>query len=333
MDMGERLHELRHFDLLALSQGLRLCETEAVLLGSGEPRASLASTCHQGVFFGSYSYQFPFRGRFALPPQWGMLAYVHETVPGSWFHGHELRPGAVLTLVVQGSSEFMFQRGFRWSVVMLPMSQIRSKFMELTRHDLDIPERLTLFIPSLQRMAGQRLDAHYRRIQRYFGEREAPDRPPPLEQLGEVDAVLRDHLLAGLSATREETVRCSRGRMAHYGVVRRAEDFMREHLRQDIYIQHLCNASGASERALRYAFQDLIGISPNRYLSMMRLCMACRNLLTSDVRHRSVKSIAISCGLWDLSRFAEHYRKLFGELPSETLTRDDLLESIESSMC
>lgn len=41
----------------------------------------------------------------------------------------------------------------------------------------------------------------------------------------------------------------------------------------------------------------------------------------ADGGRRSVKSIALSCGLWDLSRFADNYRKVFGELPRDTLMR------------
>jgi AraC family ethanolamine operon transcriptional activator len=96
---------------------------------------------------------------------------------------------------------------------------------------------------------------------------------------------------------------------------------MRRNLRRDIYITELCNAAGVSERALRYAFDDLLGVSPNRYLSMLRLCTACKNLTLSDASRRSVKSVALSCGLWDLSRFADHYRRVFGERPRDTLMR------------
>lgn len=96
---------------------------------------------------------------------------------------------------------------------------------------------------------------------------------------------------------------------------------MLRHLRSDIYVREMCMAAGVSERALRYAFEDLLGISPNRYLSMLRLCTACRSLASSDASRRSVKSVALSCGLWDLSRFADSYRRVFGELPRNTLMR------------
>jgi AraC family ethanolamine operon transcriptional activator len=90
----------------------------------------------------------------------------------------------------------------------------------------------------------------------------------------------------------------------------------------------MCNAAEVSERALRYAFEDMLGISPNRYLSMLRLCTACRSLAASDVSRRSVKSVALSCGLWDLSRFADSYRRVFGELPHDTLMRTPVTEPL-----
>ncbi len=77
---------------------------------------------------------------------------------------------------------------------------------------------------------------------------------------------------------------------------------MRLNLRRNIYMNEICDAAGVSERGLRYAFEDLFGTSPNRYLSMLRLCAACRSLSMADSSRRSVKAIALSCGLWDLSR-------------------------------
>ena len=58
--------------------------------------------------------------------------------------------------------------------------------------------------------------------------------------------------------------------------------YMRANLRRDIYSQELCQAAGASERGLRYAFDDLLGIPPNRYLAMLRLCTAHRSLVTAE---------------------------------------------------
>jgi AraC family ethanolamine operon transcriptional activator len=143
-----------------------------------------------------------------------------------------------------------------------------------------------------------------------------------------IEDLLDEHIRMALSSSSEDRPVASRGRRAHYQVMRRAERFMRANLRRDIYSQELCQAAGASERGLRYAFDDLLGIPPNRYLAMLRLCTAHRSLVTAEAGRRSVKSVALSCGMWDLSRFAEKYRSVFGEQPRETLTRsvpDDLL--------
>jgi AraC family ethanolamine operon transcriptional activator len=64
---------------------------------------------------------------------------------------------------------------------------------------------------------------------------------------------------------------------------------------------------------------------------MLRLSTACRSLSLSDASRRSVKSVALSCGLWDLSRFADHYRRVFGELPRDTLMRAPAMESASAS--
>lgn len=96
---------------------------------------------------------------------------------------------------------------------------------------------------------------------------------------------------------------------------------MRNHLRNDIYVREMCLAAGVSERSLRYAAEGLLGISPKRCLCMLRLCTACRNPASSGANRRSVKSVALTCTLWGLSRFADSCRKVLGELPHNTLMR------------
>ena len=136
-----------------------------------------------------------------------------------------------------------------------------------------------------------------------------------------VASLLHEHVQALLAAGNEDRPGNSRARRTHYLIAQRAENFMRLNLRRYIYMHEICDAAGVSERALRYAFEDLFGTSPNRYLSMLRLCAACRGLSMADSSRKSVKAVALSCGLWDLSRFADNYRRVFGELPRDTLMR------------
>jgi AraC family ethanolamine operon transcriptional activator len=300
-------------DLAGVSAVLGVCEADVVLLGAAALQGEVVTQQAGDCVLITGCYGFSFRASFTLPEDTSLVAYIHDTAPQSWCHGVGLEPGSVVTVLPEGDSEVLLVAGCRWTLMLLPAAMLRAEFAALSP---DNPEpsahRLRMFIAGHAgeaRSLGDGYDALRSRLE--SGE--------PAGEL--VAPLLRRHLAATLGATAEDRPVSSRGRRAHYVTVRRVEDFMRANLRRDIYIQELCNAAGASERALRYAFDDLIGIPPNRYLSLLRLCAAYRSLMQADASRRSVKSVALSCGMWDLSRFAEHYRHTFGELPRATLVR------------
>lgn len=82
----------------------------------------------------------------------------------------------------------------------------------------------------------------------------------------------------------------------------------------------VCSALGVSRRTLQYCFAEIYGISPLAYLRLIRLNRA-RQALLAAREGDTVAQIAAHWGFWHLSRFAQDYRHLFGELPSDTLQR------------
>jgi AraC family transcriptional regulator, ethanolamine operon transcriptional activator len=310
--MGSASEQLGTFDLLSLGGLLRVCEVELVLLDGKGPRARVFSHVHDDALFCSIKTGFAVRGRFMLPLDWCLVGYLHRTdQAASWCHGTPLETGSILTLLPEGTCEFVLGEDSWVTFVMVPLRRFREKFTELHLGDMPSPGQ----IPGhLNPGDDHPLRGFYAELEQRVQEGESEVRSVRLAD------VLDQHLRAVLTAPRFDRAAAGRGRHAHYMILRRAEDFMRMHLRRNIYMQEICDAAGVSERALRYAFDDLLGISPNRYLSMLRLCTACRSLSSADAR-KSVKSIALSCGLWDLSRFAENYRRVFGELPRDTLMR------------
>jgi AraC family ethanolamine operon transcriptional activator len=305
------------FDLAAAAGILRVCELDIVLLGTAQLNGRVNSHVEDGCVFITGCYDFAFRGRFTLPEEWCLLAYVHDTSLSSWCHGVGLESGSVGTIVPESSCEFLFAAGTSWTLVLVPQAMVRAEIARLSPDDTEIPaHRLRMFVADPASDARPLIDV-YQRTRRQVRDGVSLPLVPR--------ALIHRHLKAALNAEAEHRPVASRGRRAHYQTLRRVEEFMRANLRRDIYIQELCNAAGASERALRYAFDDLLGIPPNRYLSLLRLCVAYRSLVHADASRRSVKSIALSCGMWDLSRFAEHYRHTFGELPRATLTRASIM--------
>jgi AraC-like DNA-binding protein len=62
-------------------------------------------------------------------------------------------------------------------------------------------------------------------------------------------------------------------------------------------------------------------LSPHRFLKLRRMTMVRVMLLSGSGPWHSVKAAALTHGFWHLGQFAHDYRAVFGEAPSETLTR------------
>lgn len=71
---------------------------------------------------------------------------------------------------------------------------------------------------------------------------------------------------------------------------------------------------------MRFAKCSVLGLSPVQYLRAARLLGVRRELLRAGPVIR-VSDAAARWGFWRLSQFAADYKRLFGELPSETLGR------------
>lgn len=104
-------------------------------------------------------------------------------------------------------------------------------------------------------------------------------------------------------------------------VVKRAREFMREHIEDPISIEDLCIHLGVSRRTLQYSFQDVLDLNPVKFLRALRLNGVRRALKRADPQRDTVADIAARWGFWHLSHFASEYRAMFEELPSQTLKR------------
>ncbi len=87
-----------------------------------------------------------------------------------------------------------------------------------------------------------------------------------------------------------------------------------------VSIAALCRILTVSDRTLRKAFRVAYGLSPCRYLRMLRLRKVRQALMSSSPYPvTSVTEVATQYGFGELGRFSVEYRKVFGESPSATL--------------
>lgn len=102
--------------------------------------------------------------------------------------------------------------------------------------------------------------------------------------------------------------------------VKIAEEYMRAHPDLPITVETLALHTGVSGRTLHEGFRRFLGVSPIRYLRDLRMERARADLLDPG-QPRSVTSIAMRWGFFQLGRFASDYRRRFGEHPHESLLK------------
>lgn len=81
----------------------------------------------------------------------------------------------------------------------------------------------------------------------------------------------------------------------------------------------ICRELGVSKRTLHYAFGDYVGLSPVAYLRICRLNRVRAALAAADPLTTTVTEVAMLFGFLHLGRFPGDYKRMFGEMPSETL--------------
>jgi AraC-like DNA-binding protein len=146
---------------------------------------------------------------------------------------------------------------------------------------------------------------------------------PSLLESAEVSRALEEdilfaaaHLIQRDTGIEHKPARYDAGRIA-----RKIEDYVRARSAQPVYIAELCAATGVSERTLRKVCHEVYGVSPMRYLRIVRLNQARRALMEESDSPQRVTQAGLRFGFYDLGRFASEYRALFGELPSRTRRR------------
>lgn len=106
----------------------------------------------------------------------------------------------------------------------------------------------------------------------------------------------------------------------HGQLVMGSEPLALMNMEQLVKLTELADSTGYSLRAMELIFKKTVGMTPTHWFINIRLNGALRDLIQGS-KSSSVSDIASRWGFQHLARFAEQYRKAFGELPSKTLAR------------
>lgn len=128
-------------------------------------------------------------------------------------------------------------------------------------------------------------------------------------------ALLGVHLLRHYSSLRPPSPRGdSRGLSA--AALRRATEFIEEHLAEDLALAHIAAAAALSPYHFAHGFKQSTGVSPHKYVIERRVERAKTLLATDDV---TLTTVARQVGFYDQSHLTHHFKRLVGVTPARHL--------------
>jgi AraC-like DNA-binding protein len=205
----------------------------------------------------------------------------------------------------------------RWINFTVPEARLQEAAVACCGHPLELPRRdaISVRLPRGKRSNLVRLVDDAFAIGRSLG----PDGVSPALAREVVRGVLTAYVEA-LGAAGGGDRRASLVARQHLHLVLACEQLATSASAVDIRLDEIARRSGYSRRALELIFQRSVGAPPGRWFMNMRLNGALRDLLSAAPPCR-VADVATRWGFRHLPRFAEQYRRVFGELPSQTLSR------------
>ena len=100
-----------------------------------------------------------------------------------------------------------------------------------------------------------------------------------------------------------------------------AVDYIHDNIKDLTTVNEVCRSLNVSDRQLRHLFQKKYAISPKNYIQNLKLSLIYKRLKVEQTEEVTIRSLAGDFNFWHMGQFSRDYRKLFGELPSETLTK------------
>ena len=306
-------------DPAVAGEGIEVVDLDAVQLTSIPFRARRVIVRLEGgvVVYHSTNHRIRTRTR----SQKGLLAYAtFDPRAKGAVNGVPIGPGRMLAIAPETEVVVVTDAGYESITLLLPPESIHAHLRDRHREgDFHLPkgaETLQSDTEMVRRVFGwgKRLVETAARQPHLFNDRK--------EQRAAAQVEMVETLLAALGGARDfEPAPADEVRQSQVRVVKVAEDYAMAHADERIYVTDLCRAAAVSERALEYAFREVMGQTPVAYLIRLRLHRARKALLAATQGSSTVSAVALDWGFWHFGDFSRAYKDCFGELPSDTLRR------------
>ncbi|MFG1360997.1 helix-turn-helix domain-containing protein [Xanthobacter pseudotagetidis] len=298
------------------TQTIRAAHVQAAVLEPGQFAGELARIDFRQLWLQRGSESLARSLHIYVPKQRSPIFFLTDSHQAATrVNGIEFKPG---DLLFWGAESEQYQRtdaSIRWGTMSLEPERLARAASAILGYEISAPADTRVLRPN--GIAMSRLATLHQMVGALA--RSSPNIFAHAQTSNAIEHTLVHAMLLAIDSGQEKEL--GAGLRNRRAILRDLEDLIARNIARPLYLMDLCVALGTSERTLRRAFQEQLGISPNRYLWLRRMYLANRALQLSAPVQASVTSIAMEHGFWELGRFATAYRQLFGETPSITLRK------------
>lgn len=249
-------------------------------------------------------------------PQGRLCFAVPMAVPGTaWLQGRRLDQNSLF--VLRGGEEFMFHAPKEMDILALTFDQAR--FDCLLDHDSAQAERLrTLLKQPVIRVSAEQLQRTRTELLDSFAwALSATDAATPAARDEHLQRTMLDSIVSLLRDLDDGSTRRTDSSVHGY-IVERCHRLALQQAHEPPSIASLCERLRTNRRSMQNSFQAVTGTTPLDYLRSLRLNAVRRELTQSSADELAIADAAARWGFVHMSHFAQQYRHLFDELPSQT---------------
>lgn len=226
------------------------------------------------------------------------LMIIHQMDETGKVCGQDLHGGDLLIIPRNGDAEFTIPINTMWSAINVSEDHLAKygvtiKNSQLFHLDQKTFSQFNKTYLSLEKQVSQGMGDQY---------------------------VLQDSILSHFLGTIEDQdekieLRYTDG----YLLALNVRDHIIEHIDETLQMHLLCQLTHKSVRTIERTFKKVFNLTVRDYHTFYRLALI-RNSLLHD-KNISVSNAALKYGYYHLGRFSTKYKRLFNELPSDTLIR------------
>ena len=302
------IHHMHFFDSEVLKSVVNDSETRHLQLTSGRFEGKIKRIILPDIVIDHGEYNLKLLAQGAFSPNTVTLMIIHHVDEIGKVCGIDFQGGSLITFPIHADAEFTIPKHANWTAINVPE-------VHLAKYGLKI-NTMKLFM--LNEKKFSQFNKVYLKLENELSKG---------EQSQEVlqDMILSHYIHTIESLDNKLELYYSDG----YLMALNIRDYLVEHIDEPLQMYKLCQLTNKSVRTIEITFKQVFNLTVRDYHAHYRLSLI-RQTLMHD-KNGSVSNAALKYGYLHFGRFSQKYKKLFGELPSQTLRNTAISMSIKQN--